>query len=132
MKRNHFLVLVLALGLFSASCGSDSRGSGFGTFTVHWQLTAVSGNVPVACSDVDAVTLQLTSTPVGGGAAVIELFDCSDKRGTTGRLPEGSYDVSIELLDSNDVPLNDDTVDAGRHLIIEDTDLDLGVFTFDF
>lgn len=131
MKR-HLLPLVLLSGLLTAAaCSSnDNHGSGLGTFSLTWQL--VVGSSTISCANADAVTLQVTSHPVGSGTDIIDAFDCSDMAGTTDPLTEGIYDVSVDLLDSNDDPLNNETQDLGRHTIIQDTDLDLGHVVFDF
>jgi hypothetical protein len=130
MTRNHFLILgVLAVGACSSN---DHSGSGLGTFSLTWSITAVNTHVPLNCSDVDAVTLEVTSHPIGSGTDVIDDFDCSDFAATTDPLPEGDYHVTIDLLDSNDQPLTDGTVDVGVKTIIQDTDLRLGNFVFDF
>ena len=130
MKRN---LLVLGV-LTAAACGSsDSHtGSGLGTFSITWELTAVNTHVSISCGSVDAVTLEVTSHPLFGGADKIDDFDCSDLAGQTAPLREGDYDVTVDLLDSNDVPLNDETQDLGTKTIIQDTDLRVGHVIFDF
>jgi hypothetical protein len=130
MTRNFFLVLGL---LGAAACSSnDRRGSGLGTFSLTWDITAADTHVALNCDDVDAVTLEITSHPLGSGTDIIDDFDCSDFAATTDALPEGDYHVTIDLLDSNDQQLTDGTVDVGIKTIIEDTDLRLGNYVFDF
>ncbi len=126
MTRNALILLAL---VGTAACSSSSR-RGEGTISLTWDLADAIGQ-QIDCEDVDAVTLQLVSTPVGTSTDIVDLFDCTDYAGTTNPLPDDDYHVTIDLLDSNDNPLNDVTP-TDTFSVIANTDLNIGNFVFAF
>jgi hypothetical protein len=101
-----------------------------GTISATW---GVSRNlVATTCASVSAVTFEIRSTPIGGGAAIIDQFICSKMAGTTDPLDAGDYHVSVDLLDAGDHMLNLVTVSGTVHVVAGANTALPNRFVFDF
>lgn len=115
-----FLTAAVGVG-----CSSPTEKSG--TFSLTWTLT--QNGAPVSCVTVGAVTLEVTTTPIGGAVRLPTLFDCSALAGTSDQLPTGDYQFELRLLDASRRQVNVITVVA---TIINAADVHLGNFEFAF
>jgi hypothetical protein len=88
---------------------------GQGSIKATWQLIN-QANQAISCASVGAVTFELHTTPVGGGATLIDKFNCADLSGTATEIDEGNYNVTVDLLDANNVMKNSVTVSGQVHV----------------
>ena len=98
-----------------------------------WTLVDDATNDPVTCAEVVAGSVEVISTPVGGGGTGLsDIFDCTDAEGVTDKLPLDSYTVVVEVLEEGtELSLGTseprtENLDYGNELI------DLGNFEFAF
>jgi hypothetical protein len=104
-----------------------------GFFALTWTLVDDATNDPLTCGDVAAGSVEVISTPVGGGGTGLsDIFDCVDLEGVTAKLPLDTYTVVVEVLEEGtELSLGtsnprEETLDFGNELI------DLGNFEFAF
>ena len=94
-----FVDLTVSDKTFSADIYDDG-----GYFQMAWQLTRASNGAPLLCADVAGINgVESVSTATTGSTqAIVDQFKCSDHYGVTSVLPEGTYTVSIDAIDSSD------------------------------
>jgi len=75
-----------------------------GFFQVEWNIT--QGGSPVACSAIAGQDgVGVTSTLVGTTAMVDDIFTCSDGIALTGGIPGGNYEVSIAVVNAQNMSI---------------------------
>lgn len=98
------MALSLALVAAAAACGDDAPAADAGppdarppggSISVSWTITDGVGTLE--CRDVGAVNVRVTATPSEGGAATVESLSCSSGSSTAMDIPEGTYDVFLDL-----------------------------------
>jgi hypothetical protein len=72
-----------------------------GYFAVDWDLKAASNNAALSCAQAGASFVQADVT-VSGSTSFVETnpWPCDDHYGVTSVIPEGSYTVTVQALDS--------------------------------
>ncbi len=105
-----------------------------GYFAVDWSLKAASTNATLSCAQAGA-TFVTADVTVSGSTSFVETnpWPCNDHYGVTSVIPEGSYTVAVQALDSAEgylgtAPTYTNKVISGPN---EVTDLGTAVITID-
>lgn len=76
---------------FSDAAISTTLFNDAGVFAVAWQFRGAQSNNVLNCSQVNAETIEIATTPNG----TIDVFPCTDGKAFTSVLPVGTYTVSL-------------------------------------
>lgn len=98
------MALSLALVAVAAACGDDAPAADAGppdarppggSISVSWTIS--DGVNALECEDVGAVNVRVTATPTEGGTATVESLSCSSGSAAAMDIPEGTFDVLLDL-----------------------------------
>lgn len=103
--------------------------SGQGWFKLSWVIT--ENGLPSTCSVVDATTVEVLLELGGTPGSKSFKFPCTDMTGTTDNVPVGTYEITIRLLNKDDVMLNTAPVKVNLPLVSSETK-NVGDFEFAF
>ena len=133
------LLLPVVVGL-AAACGGDDAPADAdltpdapgpsGTISLSWTIS--NGADTIDCATAEAQFVVLDIVPVGAGAGQSDPSNCSAGE-TSKSLAVGSYDITIDLVDSSassllDAPLTQNGVDVleGLNTALEDVTFVVG------
>ena len=93
-----------------------------GYFKVSWTLQGETSGQTLSCSQTQASqaaggSVETTATLVNSMVALSDKFDCEDHFDYSAPLPQGSYDIVMDALDSNDKGLGSQPTDVGMQTI---------------
>ena len=102
-----------------------------GYFRLSWTLMGEQSGQTLACADTAAASsangsVETTATITGGTAALSDKFNCEDHFGYSAGLPEGSYTVQVDALDSTDAALGPGTTLTDKPITAPNGVTDLG------
>jgi hypothetical protein len=107
MKRFVLASLIALAASQAAGCiiSSGDDGGDYGTITATWSVRSEATNSEVPCPP-NGTTAALYNQPVdangnNAGSVIIDLFNCSDKSGTSAPLPPTTYLSWIELANDD-------------------------------
>ena len=69
-----------------------------GKLSATWSIL-LNGSA-ATCANVRGDTVEIVTTPSGGGGGTIDRFRCTDLAGTTGTFAAGNYTVTVRLVDA--------------------------------
>ena len=130
---------LLAAGLLALAvgCGGDDEPVAdagpeppppTGTISLSWSIT--EGGAASDCATAGAQFVVLEIIRQGEGAGISEPITCTAGEGTTRRLETGTYDISIDLVNSSAMSLLDAPL-AETVEVTENGDTQLGEIVFD-
>lgn len=102
-----------------------------GYFKLSWELQGEQSGQTLACTDTDAASsaggsVETTATIAGGSAALSDKFTCEDHFGYSAGLPEGTYTVQVDALNSQDQALGPGTTLTNKSIAGPNGITDLG------
>ena len=105
-----------------------------GYFRLSWTLMGETSGQTLACSATAAASsaggsVETTATVTGGSTAFSDKFNCEDHFGYSAGLPEGSYTVQIDALDSTNAALGPGTTLTDKQITAPNGITDLGDIT---
>ena len=99
-----------------------------GHFETEWTIADGAGS-PLTCAQAGATSGRFITTLANTTQGDAFLFDCEAGYGLSDPLDQGLYTVVVELLDSSDLVLNDNS-DPFEETIIGNYIIHLGIFDF--
>jgi len=139
---SRLILAALLVGAFGACGGDDDDDDGAidaavepdarpprGTISMTWQL--YNGGVETTCDEAGAQLVSIELVRQGEAAGEADSFNCVAARASTRELDLGTYDVSIDLVNSQGDSLLAEPVQEFGIAVTEGDDTSIGAVLFD-